>query len=132
MPGDTITNERELVQAFHSLWENLDDKLEAMRENFKRDALRDIMELVLHNRDADTEPLYFQNWFKERMGEAAGVMARTDLWLGETQQQCLTELWEMLAEEIGDFVPAGERHAWFAQATDGWIEFDPGLVSKAA
>lgn len=132
--SENIVTEKDLTQALLSLWEDFDEKVDALREKFKECVLRDIMGLVINKRDADNEEYYFARWFNGLMSEAAGVMARTDLWLGKTQQQCLIELWETLAEEISSFVPALERGAWFAQATDngGWVEFDPDLVQNAA
>lgn len=132
--SEDIKTEKDFTQALCALWEDYDEKIDTLREEFKRDVLRDLMELVIAKRDTNNEPNYFQKWFGARMAEAAYAMVRTDLYQGKTQQQCLVELWEALAEEIGDLVPAEERGAWFAQATDdgGWIEFDEGLVQKAA
>ncbi|MBR5949840.1 MAG: hypothetical protein IKZ87_00230 [Actinomycetaceae bacterium] len=132
--SESIKTEQDLKQAFSALWDDLDEKLDALREEFRRDMLRDIMALVIAKRDENAEPAYFQEWFAGLMGEAADTLSRTDLSLGKTYRVCRDELWEMLAEEIGDLVPSAERGAWFAQATDngGWVEFDPDLVFRAA
>ena len=134
--SENIATVQDLREAFAALWEDLDEKLEELTSKFKSDLLRDIMKLVINKRDANDEEYNFQQWFGGLMGEAAGVMARTDIALGKTQQECLVDLWETLKEEIGDLVPAAERHAWSAQAIggDGWVVYDPDLcfVQKAA